>query len=258
MADIKTSKDAMRAYATSWDKTIQSLWPAIYPSSLSSELKKLNVKTILDCAGGTGYPAILLKKMGWDISYSDGSNEMVTVFKERLKEEGLDIPTYGSRWEDLSENVPNTYDAVMCSGNSFVGIATFENTEYSIQKESVMLRMKLAVAEFYKKVNKGGVLYIDLFKKESVAPEQPYTLDVSFDDERVILNVSYDPVRNIRTALSTNISLTDGSEVDTITKLAPLYSEELFELLVDAGFSRIEKANIEGAEFVDGFMAFKD
>ena len=110
----------------------------------------------------------------------------------------------------------------MCSGNSFVGIATFENTEYSIQKESVMLRMKLAVAEFYKKVNKGGVLYIDLFKKESVAPEQPYTLDVSFDDERVILNVSYDPVRNIRTALSTNISLTDGSEVDTITKLAPL------------------------------------
>jgi hypothetical protein len=118
--------------------------------------------------------------------------------------------------------------------------------------------MKLAVAEFYKKVNKGGVLYIDLFKKESVAPEQPYTLDNIFEDERAIVNVSYDPVRNIRTALTTNISLTDGSEVDTITKLAPLYSEELFELLVEAGFSRIEKANIEGAEFVDGFLAFKD
>ena len=111
MADIKTSKEAMRAYATSWDKTIQSLWPAIYPSSLSSELKKLNVKTILDCAGGTGYPAILLKKMGWDISYSDGSNEMVTVFKERLKEEGV---RYSYLWLSLGGFVRKRPEYLRC------------------------------------------------------------------------------------------------------------------------------------------------
>jgi SAM-dependent methyltransferase len=258
MADIKTSKKAMRAYAVSWDKIVRSVWLNPYPESLSNELKKLNVKSILDCAGGTGFPSIELKQMGWDVSYSDGSNEMVSFCRNRIKEEALDIPAYSSRWEDLSKNIPHTYDALICAGNSFITIATYENSEYSTQQDSAKLRMQLAVAEFYKMLNKGGVLYIDLMKKESVAPEHPYNHDVTYDDKRILSTINYDPVRNIRTVFSTTISLVDGSEVDTITKFAPLYSEDLINLLVEAGFSRVEKSIIEGADIVDGFLAFKD
>ena len=61
-------------------------------------------------------------------------------------EKGLDIPYYSSRWEELSTNIAHTYDALMCAGNSFITIATYENPEYSIQQDSAKLRMQLAVA----------------------------------------------------------------------------------------------------------------
>jgi SAM-dependent methyltransferase len=258
MADIKTSKEAMSEYAVSWDQLVQSTWLASYPTALANEFKKLNVESILDCAGGTGYPSIQLKQMGWDISYSDGSNEMVSFFKKRLEEESLEIPAYGLRWEDLSDNLPNTYDALMCTGNSFINIASFEDNTHSIQKDSVKLRMQLAVAEFYKMLNEGGVLYIDLIKKEAVAPDQPYSFEDFHGDFRMVSTISYDATRDVRTALATTISLVDGTETDVIYKCAPLYSEELLNLLMEAGFSRIEKIEIEGADYVDGFFAFKD
>lgn len=257
MSDVKHCEESKKNYTEVWDQEVRELWPESYPLSLSSELKKLNVNSILDCAGGTGYPAIELKQMGWDISYSDGWDAMQRFFNKRLQELKLDMPQYLSRWESLSENIPNTYDALLCSGNSFVGINAYDN-DSSVAAETVKSNMMIAVSEFYKILNTGGVLFIDLFNRQSSAPEQPYCMTQTNDTHHIFTTISYDPFKNVRTNLTTKTSLIDCSEVDTIVKVTPLFSQELINLLLDAGFSRVEPTAVNHADYVDSFFAFKD
>lgn len=257
MANIKDSEASARGFAENWDKEVRKLWPAAYPESLSNKLKKLNVSTILDCAGGTGYPSIELKNMGWNITYSDGWDTMLHFFKQRIDKAELDIPIYKSRWETLTQVVPNTYDALMCVGNSFVGINAYD-TEYSIDGADANQQMRIALREFYNMLNDGGVLYIDLFTKKHSAPEQPYSQSQTTDTHHIFTTISYDPVRNVRTNLTTSTSLIDGSEQDVIAKVTPMFAEELIALLQEAGFSRIERSPVDDADYVDSFFAFKD
>ncbi|PWQ97883.1 class I SAM-dependent methyltransferase [Leucothrix arctica] len=257
MSDVKTSKDSMKSFAETWDQQVRHLWPEAYPESLSNELKKLNVSSILDCAGGTGYPAIELKQMGWDISYSDGSELLNTFFKNRIETLHLDIPTYQSRWENLTQNIPKTYDALMCSGNSFISINSYDN-DASFTKTVVKQNMQQAVNEFYKMLNANGVLYIDMFNESYAFPKQPFSISSESDTHRIFTTVNYDSVRNARTTLTTTSSLHDDSEEHMITKLTPIHTEELIEFLKEAGFSRVEFAATDDADYVDSFFAFKD
>ncbi|PWQ97881.1 class I SAM-dependent methyltransferase [Leucothrix arctica] len=215
------------------------------------------MKTILDCAGGTGYPSIELKQLGWDITYSDGSSAMLDIFTEKLEASKLDMPKYFSRWEDLSQKVPNTYDALMCAGNSFIGINSYES-DFAIADEVVKTNMLSAVSEFYNKLNTGGVLYIDLCKADRAAPEKPYSESITDDNAHIFRTISYDSVTNIRTNLTTTTLLSDGSATDTITKVVPLFAEELINLLLEVGFSRVERSTVADADYVDSFFAFKD
>ncbi|RVU85769.1 class I SAM-dependent methyltransferase [Leucothrix sargassi] len=257
MTDVKTSKESMQSFAHSWDQQVRRLWPETYPESLSLAFKALNVSSILDCAGGTGYPAIELKQMGWDISYSDGSELLTKSFKERIEALNLDIPAYESRWEELTKNIPKTYDALMCSGNSFVTINTYDNN-LPLTEDNVRQSMQKALGEFYKTLNSGGVLYIDIFNNENATPESPFSVVLEDESHRSFNTVSYDSARNVRTLLSTVISLSDGSEQDVISKLIPINSEHLINSLKEAGFSRIEHAETDDADYVNSFFAFKD
>lgn len=257
MTDVKTSKESMKSFAETWDQQVRHLWPETYPESLSNELKKLNVSSILDCAGGTGYPAIELKQMGWDISYSDGSELLIEGFKERTEALNLDIPAYESRWENLTQNIPRTYDALMCSGNSFVSINTYDNN-CPFTKTDISRNMQKAADEFYKILNPDGVLYIDLHNEDYAFPKQPFSISSESDTHRIFTTVNYDPVRNARTTLTTTSSLIDNSQEDMITRLSPIYAEELMNFLKQAGFSRIEHAATDDADYVNSFFAFKD
>ena len=108
-----------------WDVQLRRLWEEGYAEKLSDYLRSLDVKTILDCAGGSGYPAIEFKQMNWDISYSDGVEETVDFFKKKMRDAEVDIPCFYSQWEDLDGNRPETYDAVLCRGNSFISINSY-------------------------------------------------------------------------------------------------------------------------------------
>ncbi len=256
MANIKDSKASRANFADTWDKEVRKLWPQNYPKSLSNEFKKLNVTSILDCAGGTGYPSIEMKQLGWDITYSDAAEVMLEFFNKRLEETQLDVPVYQARWEALSETIPQTFDALMCAGNSFVGITAYD--ELSIDREEALPRMKLAMSEFYKMLNPGGVLYIDLFAKECAAPKQPYSQTQDTDSQHIFVTITYDPATNIRTNFTTKTSLVDGTEQDLITKVMPIFAEDLLSLLSEAGFTRIERSTVDDADYVDSFFAFKE
>ena len=63
-----------------WGICIKFMWDNSYIQSLDTLFRKNNVKTILDCGGGTGFPSLELKKIGWDIIYSDESKLMFDHF----------------------------------------------------------------------------------------------------------------------------------------------------------------------------------
>ncbi len=195
--------------------------------------------------------------MGWDISYSDATDIMINFFNKEIESKALDIPVYKSKWETLSKNISHRYDALMCSGNSISHINSYD-TKSPFTKEAVLANIELSAKEFYTMLNDGGVLYIDLYTEECSKPKAPYSVATSSATHRIFRTISYDPVRNIRMNLTTMSSLTDDSEVESLGKSIPIVAEELIGKLLEAGFSRVERATVSDADYVDSFFAFKD
>ena len=105
-----------------WDICIKFMWGEEYILGLDNFLKLRKIKTILDCAGGTGFPAIVLKKRGWDVTYSDGSKQMFDFFENELKKGNLQIPHYFVNWHELSKKFSQKFDAVLLTVPSQVAV----------------------------------------------------------------------------------------------------------------------------------------
>jgi glycine/sarcosine N-methyltransferase len=62
--------------------------------------QQYNVKSVLDCACGTGKDLVLFNSLGFDVAGSDFSDSMLSIAQKRIKENGLKIPRnfYGS-WD---------------------------------------------------------------------------------------------------------------------------------------------------------------
>jgi len=80
--------------------------------ALASLLSELGVKTILDCSCGLGWKTILLAEMGYEPEGSDGSAVAVKYASQLVKEEGVNIGFFQSRWKDLEKNSRQKYDCV--------------------------------------------------------------------------------------------------------------------------------------------------
>ena len=103
-----------------WDLCVPLLWDDNYISSLEGLLRENGITTILDCGGGTGFPAIGLRANGWKVSYVDKSNEMLETFQGNCARHNVHIPTYQADWLQLSHVLADRFDAVLCRGNSLV------------------------------------------------------------------------------------------------------------------------------------------
>jgi SAM-dependent methyltransferase len=73
-----------------------------------------NIRTVLDCACGTGQHLFMLSTMGFDVSGSDYSDSMIQVACKNLKEFSKRIPLSQCDFRYLEEKHKNTFDAVVC------------------------------------------------------------------------------------------------------------------------------------------------
>lgn len=110
-------------------------------------LKNRNIKTIHDCSYGTGNLTNILSKMGYVVSGSDISSEMLEQANEKNRIQNLDINLLQCDFRFLEENISGTFDCVMSTGNS---LAHVNNTDVS-----------LAIKQMSKLVKEGGYIYID-------------------------------------------------------------------------------------------------
>ncbi|OHA26299.1 MAG: hypothetical protein A3D52_01910 [Candidatus Taylorbacteria bacterium RIFCSPHIGHO2_02_FULL_44_36] len=154
-----------------WDICIKFMWDEEYILGLDQFLKFRKIKTILDCAGGTGFPAITLKKRGWDITYSDSSQQMFDFFEKELQNENLQIHHHLINWMELSDKFSQKFDAVLCRGNSLVYVDSWDDNKIQqITRENI----KKSLQEFLNILTPNGLLYVDIInKKEFDSPLYP-------------------------------------------------------------------------------------
>ena len=111
-------------------------------------LKERNAKKVLDAATGTGYHSVRLLNNGFEVHSVDGKDNMLERAFFNARKKGLILRTIHTDWRDLTHDIHETYDAVICLGNSFTHL--FEEKD----------RRKV-LAEFYSILGPQGILILD-------------------------------------------------------------------------------------------------
>ncbi|MFP3861062.1 MAG: class I SAM-dependent methyltransferase [Bacteroidales bacterium] len=112
------------------------------------ELKKRKVNKVLDAATGTGYHSVRLTNAGFEVHSADGKKNMLARAFNNAEQKDIILRTIHCDWRNLTENIHETYDAVICLGNSFTHLFREED------------RRKV-LAEFYSVLQPKGVLILD-------------------------------------------------------------------------------------------------
>ena len=125
-------------------------------SSLGKWLEGQKHQKILDCACGTGFPSLELIKMGYNITCSDASAEMLALFNENARKVGLSINPVCIKWQLLGAQFCSQFDIVICRGSSLIyaDCWDFDN----MPDEKVIYD---SLKSFRDCLAPGGILYVD-------------------------------------------------------------------------------------------------
>ncbi|MCL2545267.1 MAG: class I SAM-dependent methyltransferase [Clostridia bacterium] len=108
---------------------------------------KHNVKTVLDCACGTGQHLNMLCEMGFDVSGSDYSQSMLDVAAKNLQKLGKAIPLSQCDFRYLERAHTQTFDAVVCLTTALPHLHTDED-------------LIMALQSMRNRLNEGGLLVL--------------------------------------------------------------------------------------------------
>lgn len=118
-----------------------------------------NVRSILDCACGTGRHLMLFYDLGYQVWGSDISKAMLTQAQENFSHQGYDIPLLLADYRDLPQNFQRNFDAITCLGS--IGYMT-DNDEF--------LR---AFKSMYTVLRTGGTLILTTMLTDKSWDEKP-------------------------------------------------------------------------------------
>lgn len=77
-------------------------------------IQKYNVKSILDCACGTGQHLLMLHNLGLSVKGSDYSDSMLEVARNNLNKNNIDIPLTQCDYRYLETTFDEKFDMVVC------------------------------------------------------------------------------------------------------------------------------------------------
>jgi len=76
------------------------------------------VARVLDAACGTGLHAVMLARMGADVTGADLSAAMLAKARRRAEGAGVDVQWVESAMQEVAGRVEGPFDAILCLGNS--------------------------------------------------------------------------------------------------------------------------------------------
>jgi glycine/sarcosine N-methyltransferase len=190
--------------------------------------QKLQFKSAIDIACGTGLHAILLAKMGIKTTGVDLSKEMLQKADENAKRLSVSLPLFQSSMQDLSQNVQAGFDVLFCLGNSIPHILT------SVELEQ-------AFKNFFDILNPSGYVVVQLLNYERILNQKHRIVGVHRKGNFEFIRF-YDFLEN---KIQFNILTIEEKEEKLShsfqsTLLYPYIKKELENALSQFGFSEIQ------------------
>jgi len=199
---------------------------------LINKLKEHDCKKVLDIALGDGVDTIFLLQQGFEVS----SNEVDSAFRqkaiENAKKDGLSIKPTSADWRELGDVYPeNSFDAVICMGNSLTCLFGEEN--------------RLEALEQIRKVLKpGGMLIVDERNFQRILDNREDALAGTLHSTGKFLYTGTSKVKASFVEVNDNFVLVEYHHIETdkkaYYKAYPFKRGELQGLLQEAGFTKLQ------------------
>ncbi|AKJ65302.1 class I SAM-dependent methyltransferase [Kiritimatiella glycovorans] len=209
-------------FAEKWDQLID--WDGRAKSEgdfFIQTLREHGAQNILDVATGTGFHSVRMIEAGFNVISADGSPAMLATAFENGKKRGHILRTIQADWRWLNRDVPGTFDAIICLGNSFTHL--FEEQD-----------RRKTLAEFYAALNHDGILILDQRNYDQL-------LDEGFSCKHKFYYCGEDVVAepdHVDEGLARfGYSFKDGSKYTL--NMFPLRKDYTRRLMAEAGFQKV-------------------
>ncbi len=216
-------QEYIEGFVDKWDDLID--WGARAQSEGDFFLRVLTdhgAERVLDVATGTGFHSIRLIEAGFDVTSADGSPEMLAKAFENGRRRGHLIRTVQADWRWANKDIKDSYDAIVCLGNSFTHL--FDERD-----------RRKALAEFYALLKHDGILILDQRNYDSI-------LDNGFSSKHTYYycgeNVSAEPDYVDEGLARFKYSFPDKSTY--YLNMYPLRKDYVRRLMTEVGFQRID------------------
>ena len=150
-------------------------------------------------------------------------------------------------WKEIHKYYANnSYDLLLCRGNSFIYADGGWNEKIEVDPRRALESYRITLKEFYNILKPGGFLYIDKFY-DNENPQKKYVARIKIGDRpiaKLLVYLEIIPKLKIRRAQFL-IHNKDGSEKGLPNITYNLQAKELNELLNEAGFNKIEKPRLK-------------
>lgn len=206
--------------------------------SLDTLFKPARVRTVLDCACGTGIQSLGLAQLGYAVCASDISPRMVQILREKAALRGLSVPAQRADFRNLRPWRGQIFDAVVCTGNSITLLKDHAEMARAVQAMVQRARpagglVVLGVHNYFRPQSLGETI---LLRRAPTAESPEVALDVRFfGSERVEVSYMFlrRPARrwHLRTYTKSYICLS---------------AAELAGLLVDGGLRNVRLLDVTG------------
>jgi SAM-dependent methyltransferase len=210
---------------------------------------------VLDCACGSGFPALELARRGYDLTCTDGSEAMLTHFRRNARIDGMDLDAELMLWEDLPRCYGETFDVVMNRGGGNYIYAGVWDEEGLAERSA----MSDALGQWAACVRPGGRFYVDITRAADLARLEPQvvhhpTMLVGRHIVDITEEISIDRDTMIRTWHA--VMTADGTEHEFRRRCRPLQHRELIDILTSHGLVEVRKTPISG-EYYDIYTAIR-
>jgi SAM-dependent methyltransferase len=202
---------------------------------------------ILDCACGSGFPALDLHRLGYSVTCTDASRPMLDRFDINAEAAGIELQPVQARWEELNSHYDANFDVVLCRGCSLLYAGTFDD---DVDPDRSALESSLR--NFVHCLRSGGRLYVDAPREEDLGEENPQWTEHeprTIDGHRVEMReriTAYPTARIRRWEVELNI---DDVPFALERRSHYMPHAELTNLLQSAGLENVGRADVSGERY---------
>lgn len=188
--------------------------------------QKHKVKSVLDCACGTGQHVVMFNQTGLKAKGSDLSPAMIDKAKINAKERGVSAVFEISDFRNLSTVFKEKFDAVICVGNSLPHLLNDSD-------------LKKALDEMSKVLNPNGLLILQQRNYDMLAGQKKRFFPMAVRDNEVFFYV-LDYLSDKIVFNVVNLETKTKKFKVYKTDYNPLKKGKLVELLEESGFKDFE------------------